>query len=114
MAEEGSADRAIGRLEGKLDALIEQGEQSRRSREKMYERLEKLGNDISTVNHRLGDVEDAVKVMDPLVKEFGRLKERGVGILMLLSLIWLLLGGLIVQALSWAFGLLMKAVGGGS
>jgi hypothetical protein len=60
---------------------------------------------------RTKTVESTVTKMTPLVDEFGRLKQRGVGMLMLLGFIWLIVGGLILQGLGWLVAQVSKIVG---
>ncbi len=108
-----TSERTIGRLEGKVDTLLEQGEQSRQSRAKLYERVDEVANKVSGLDHRVGQVEAAVKIMEPLVEDYGRLKQRGLGILAVIGFVWLILGGVILEGLKLAVGSLMKAMGGG-
>ena len=107
-----STERAIGRLEGKLDALIEQGELSRQSRAKLHERMDDMASKVAGVDHRMGAVEGSVKEMEPLVADYARLKQRGLGILAVLGFVWLILGGVILEAIKWLVGLVMRAGGG--
>lgn len=109
-----STDRAIGRLEGKMEEVIRLLAESSASRAKLYEGMERVQADVVAINGRMQAVESAVHVMDPLVKEFGRIKERWRGIALVLGVIWLILGGLILQGITWIGGWLWKAVGGGS
>ncbi|WP_127074028.1 DUF1515 family protein [Pelagibacterium lentulum] len=108
-------NRDLGRVEGKLDALIEtvkqQGEKSDASRARQYERIEAVERNTHDLDGRMKTVEGTVQKMSPLVEEFGRIKQRGVGMLMLLGLVWLIIGGLVVQALQWVIGKLAQ-IGG--
>lgn len=109
--------RAIGRLEGKLDSLIksveQMAEQSSTARGKIYERVERISADTADVDRRLGELEKTVKVMDPMVQDLARLKERGLGVLALLGFIWLFVGGLILQGIGWLWSALLRSMGGG-
>lgn len=109
-------ERAIGRLEGKMDSLIEavktQGEKSDASRAKMYERIEGVERSTEKMDGRLQTVEGTVTKMSPLVDEFGRIKQRGVGILMMLGVLWMLLGGLLLQGLAAIVAWIGKGFGG--
>lgn len=113
---ETSHDRAIGRLEGKLDALIEtvkaQGEKSDQGRAKLYERVEGVERATHNLDGRVQTIEGTVKKMNPLVEEFGRLKQRGLGMLMLLGIVWMLLGGLLLNGISWIVHQIIR-IGGG-
>ena len=118
MAANDNTERAIGRLEGKMDALIEsvkaQGEASSIARARLYERAEKIANDTADVDRRLKSVEETVSVMDPMVKDFDRLRQQGLGILALLGFIWIAVGGLVMQGLGWLWNAAVRAFGGGS
>ena len=113
---ESNQERAIGRLEGKMDSLIEavkaQGEKSDASRARMYERIEGVERSTEKMDSRLQTVEGTVTKMSPLVDEFGRIKQRGVGILMMLGVLWMLLGGLLLQGLSAIVSWIGKGFGG--
>jgi len=108
-------NRDLGRVEGKLDALIKtverQGEKSDASRARQYERIELVERNTHDLDGRMKTVEGTVLKMSPLVDEFGRLKQRGVGMLMLLGFIWLIVGGLILQGLGWLVAQIGKFVG---
>ena len=109
-------ERAIGRLEGKMDSLIEtvkaQGEKSDQSRAKLYERVEGVERSTEKIDGRLKTVEGTVTKMSPLVDEFGRIKQRGVGILMMLGVLWMLLGGLLLQGLAAIVAWIGRGFGG--
>lgn len=108
--------RDLGRVEGKLDALIEtvkaQGAKSDASRARLYDRMESVERNTHDLDGRMKTVEGTVKKMSPLVDEFGRLKQRGVGILMMLGVLWMLLGGLLLQGLSAIVSWIGKGFGG--
>ncbi|WP_127143317.1 DUF1515 family protein [Pelagibacterium montanilacus] len=113
---EANNDRAIGRLEGKLDALIEtvksQGEKSDASRARLYDRVGSVERNTHELDSRMHTVEETVGKMRPLVDEFGRLKQRGVGMLMIIGFVWLLVGGLVVQGLGWVAAWAIRTLGG--
>ena len=108
-------NRDLGRVEGKLDALIktveQQGAKSDASRAKQYERIELVERHTHDLDGRMKTVEGTVLKMSPLVDEFGRLKQRGVGMLMLLGFIWLIVGGLILRGIGWIATQVGKIVG---
>lgn len=80
-------ERSIGRLEGKLDAILA-------SQVKQDEKLEKL----SRTPHDIQDVRERVEKIEPMAAEFNRWKERGVGAMMLISFLAALLGAAITTA----------------
>lgn len=88
-------ERAIGRVEGKLDHLIKDQEQARSDRKQQYERqekserlLEEMGRQMQVIDARLQKVEEPVA-------DFNRWRERGVGAIMLVSFAAASLGGLL-------------------
>ena len=98
-------ERAIGRLEGKLDALIESvAEQTRKSdqsRARTHGNMEKIRNDISE-NRR--DVQDLKKEMDaagPVIIEIKKWKERFIGMQMLWTILVASAGGALVAFWKW-------------
>lgn len=88
-------ERALGRVEGKLDHIIRDQEQARSDRKQQYERqekterlLEEMSRQMKGMNHRLEKVEEPVA-------DFNRWRERGVGAIMLVSFAAASLGGLL-------------------
>lgn len=112
-----NTQRAIGRLEGQMQEVISllksQDERSSQSRARMYEAQEKTAREVHVLTSRVGAVEGAVASMDPVFKRVGSLLERSKGILMVLALIWLFMGGLILEGIKWLGQLAAKAFLGG-
>jgi|GEM_PF-6956224 len=114
---ETNSERAIGRLEGKLDALIktveQQGQQSTEGRAKIYERLEKVDRDTQLLTGRMEAVEGTVTRMGPVFMRVGSLLERSKGALWVLAIFWLFMGGLILEGIRWVGHVAAKAFMGG-
>lgn len=112
----GDIDRDLGRVEGKLDALImsvrEMGEQSASGRARLYERVEKIAADTTDVDRRLKTVEGTIETMAPMVNDFDKLRQRGLGMLAAIGFVWLLVGGLMMQGLGWVWGQIVRALTG--
>lgn len=112
-----NTQRAIGRLEGQMQEVISllksQDERSSQSRARMYEAQEKTAREVHDLNRRVGTVEGTIAAMDPVFKRVGSLLERSRGILMVLALIWLFMGGLILEGVRWIGGLITKSLWGG-
>lgn len=84
---EPSVQRDLGRLEGKIDAIIAQ-------QQKDADRLERL----VTTPEKIESVEKRVAKLEPIADDFSKWKERGVGAMMLISFIAALLGAAITAA----------------
>jgi hypothetical protein len=93
-----SQDRAIGRLEGKLDALIENVAQSQKSsgesRAKIYAKLDHL----TTSTDKIARLEERIAAIEPVAAEFNKWRERGIGALMLITFFSAALGAAITAA----------------
>lgn len=112
-----NTQRAIGRLEGQMQEVIKllksQDERSTASRARMHEAQEATAREVHDLGRRVGVVEGTVANMDPVFQKVGSLMERSKGILMVLAIIWLFMGGLILEGVKWIGQLVAKAVMGG-
>ena len=112
-----NTQRAIGRLEGQMQEVISllksQDERSTQSRARMHEAQERTAREVHGLTSRVGAVEGAVARMDPVFNRVGSLLERSRGILMMLALVWLFMGGLILEGVKWLGQLAAKAFMGG-
>jgi hypothetical protein len=114
---EQETQRAIGRLEGKLDSLIvsvqQQGERSDAGRTKLYARVDQLAQEFITVKNQVGNIEARVDEIEPMAEEFMRWKQRGIGIWIVIFTGWMLLGGMLLSGVSAVGKWLIKAVAAG-
>lgn len=119
-----NTQRAIGELRGEMkgvdrrlgeiiDLIKSQDERSTASRARMYESQEKTAQEVHDLGRRVGLVEGAVENMDPVFKRVGNLLERSKGILFVIGIIWLFMGGLILEGIKWVGQLAAKAFMGG-
>lgn len=119
-----NTQRAIGELRGEMkgvdrrlgeiiDLIKSQDERSSASRSKMYEAQEKTAREVQDLGRRVGLVEGTVSNMDPVFRRVGSLMERSKGILMVLAVIWLFMGGLILEGIRWIGQIVAKAFLGG-
>lgn len=113
---EGSLERQVGRLTGLVESLArtveQQGESSSDARARLYDGQEKMRLDMQAMASRMETVEKTVSAMEPLVGEFGKVKERWRGVLIVGGLLWLLLGGLAISAVHWAASWVWRALTG--
>lgn len=95
-----NTERAIGRLEGGVDALKDQIEELKQivqaqGRASADERNElRLG--VMSANRRLDSDEVTLNTIEPLAKDFGKLREKSVGFIYAVLLLWTLIGGLLM------------------
>ena len=112
-----NSQRAIGRLEGQMQEVINllksQDDRSTAARARMYEAQEKTAQEVHDLGRRVGLVEGAVENMDPVFKRVGSLLERSKGILFVIGIIWLFMGGLILEGIKWVGQVATKAFMGG-
>lgn len=116
MTEDNNTQRAIGRLEGQMQEVISllknQDERSTASRARMHEMQDKTAREVHDLTGRVVAVEKAVAHMDPIFRRVGSLLERSKGILMVLAIIWLFMGGLILEGIRWVGLVVSKALTG--
>lgn len=90
-----SQDRAIGRIEGKLDLIIADQEKARQDRKQQYERLEKIERRTEATDRKVESIDKRLEKVEEPVAEFSRWRERGVGAIMLISFAAASFGGLL-------------------
>jgi len=103
-------DRRLGEI---IDLIKSQDERSSASRARMYEAQEKTAQEVHDLGRRVGVVEGSVADMDPVFKRVGSLLERSKGILFVIGIIWLFMGGLILEGIKWVGQVAAKAFMGG-
>jgi len=86
-------ERTLGRLEGKLDHLIEAHADLGSKWEKLSQEFAALLRRQDALTHELIRLKQRLDEMSEPAREFGRWRERAVGALMLLSFGGALLGG---------------------
>lgn len=90
-----SQDRAIGRIEGKLDLIIADQDKARQDRRQQYERLEKVERLTEATDRKVESIDKRLEKVEEPVAEFSRWRERGVGAIMLISFAAASFGGLL-------------------
>jgi hypothetical protein len=93
---EASQDRAIGRIEGKLDLIIAHQDKASDARKAQYEKMEELGRKIEATDRKVESIDDRLEKVEEPVAEFSKWRERGVGAIMLVSFVAASVGGLFV------------------
>jgi predicted nucleic acid-binding Zn-ribbon protein len=104
-----STERAIGRLEGKLDSLLravdEQKAESSAGRRRIYIELEAIRVEASVSKEKIGDLEEKMAAAAPEIAHIKRWKERFIGMRMLIVFMSATFGGAVVAGWKW---ILMK------
>lgn len=78
-------ERAIGRIEGKLDLIISDQEKARQDRKQQYEKQEKTDRALDDVKRMIESIDTRLGKVEEPVADFNRWRERGVGAIMLVS-----------------------------
>ena len=89
-------ERAIGRLEGKMDLMLAEQKAASESRKQTYEKLETLDKKIEATNVRSESIEKRLEAVEGPVSDFSKWRERAIGAVMLISIASALLGGSLV------------------
>ncbi len=92
-----SVDRAIGRIEAKIDGVLIDQAQSRADRKENYKRMEAIERGQERTAETLKAIDERLAAVEAPVSDFNRWRERAVGAIMLVSLVAASIGGLIVS-----------------
>lgn len=92
-------ERAIGRIEGKLDLLIHDQEKARQDRKQQYEKQEKTDRALDDVKRMIESIDARLEKVEEPVADFSRWRERGTGAVMLVSFFAAIFGA--VMASFW-------------
>lgn len=100
-----NTDRAIGQLEGKLDALIKavesSAEDSKQYRARIYAELEKVRETSAVGQREIADLKKQMEAAAPVISEINRWRERFTGMLMLIGALSAAFGGGVVILWKW-------------
>lgn len=91
-----SQDRAIGRIEGKIDRIIAEQDRATDARKAQNEKLDALDRKVDAAHTQVASVDARLKKVEEPVAEFSRWRERAIGAVMLVSFIAATIGGLLV------------------
>lgn len=102
---EPSTERAIGRIEGKLEALLravdEQKTESSAGRGRIYRELEAIRIEASVSKDKIENLEEQMSVAAPEIADIKRWKERFIGMRMLIVFMSAASGGMLVAGWKW-------------
>ena len=91
-----NTERAIGSLQGTLDALVKTVEtgarESREGRVRVYEAISKHAVEMQAIRHDVDDLKQRLSVIEPKLTMLDRWRERGIGAWMLLAFLFSSIG----------------------
>jgi len=100
-----ATERAIGQLEGKLDALIRavdaSSADSKQYRARIYAEMEKVREASATSQREIADLTKQMEAAAPVISEINRWRERFTGMLMLIGALSAAFGGGVVILWKW-------------
>lgn len=89
-------ERALGRVEGKVDLMLREQQTATASRKQTHERLESVDRKIAQAADEIKRVDHRLAKVEAPVAEFSRWRERAIGALMLISFVSAATGATIV------------------
>lgn len=103
MTGEPDMERAVGRIEGKLDMLI--------SEQKSHgARLGDIAEEANAMKRRMEHVEKTVATIEPFANDFDKMKQRGWAIMMAAMLVWALVGNALLDWFVHVFAWIQKGM----
>jgi ABC-type enterochelin transport system substrate-binding protein len=91
---EASQDRALGRLESKVDLILVDNERAAHSRKEQYEKLEQITRKADSTDRKIDSIDSRLKAVEEPVADFEKWRERAIGALMLVALVSSLIGAI--------------------
>ena len=102
---ETNAERAIGRLEGKLDALAtiveDENKKSDARGARIYKELEQIRLDAADSRRDIADLKKRIAADEPAISDIKRWKERLIGMQLLMAFLTAIAGGAVVAFWRW-------------
>lgn len=71
-----SIEVQLARLQTSMELMVEEMRRAAEARRGVYDKLEGIGKDMVTVNHRLDTVERSVESLKPTTAELERVRDR--------------------------------------
>lgn len=95
--------RSIGRIEGKLESLVEALSRADASRSKMYEKIEAVDGKITSALNSVDDLDIRITKIEPVISDVSKWRERAIGARMTVTIFVASVGGGVVFALQWLY-----------
>lgn len=94
---EASQERALGRLEAKVDLILEEQENAARSRRDQYEKLELITRKGDEADRNFTNILKRLEAVEEPVAEFSKWRERFIGMGLLVAFVAGSIGALAVS-----------------
>lgn len=91
-------DRALGRLEGKLDLMLQEQQIAAKERKQTADRFDSVERLVEAAKDEISRVDDRLAKVETPVAELSKWRERAIGALMLISFVSAFTGAAIVAA----------------
>lgn len=91
-------DRALGRLEGKVDLMLQEQQSAAANRKKTYQRIEEIDKKVDDAAAKIRHADERLAKVEAPVAEFSKWRERAIGALMLISFVSAATGAAMVAA----------------
>ncbi len=103
-----SQERTLGRLEAKVDLILEEQENAARSRRDQYEKLELITRKADATERNFTNLLQRLEAVEKPVAEFSKWKERMIGMGLLVAFIAGSIGALFYAIWIKASAIIMK------
>lgn len=103
-----NGERALGRLESKIDYIVRQQDNAEKSRVRTHEQLETVTRKQIEIQHDLKDVTRRLVAVEGPVADFSRWKERWLGAMMLVGFIFTGVGAVVTWLTNWLLNYLSR------
>lgn len=95
-----STERAIGELQGTLNALVDtvqaDAKESKEARQRVYEALQRHSSEMQVIKHDVEDLKTRISIIEPKLSMLDKWRERGIGAWMLLAFIFSSIGAFLM------------------
>jgi len=86
-------ERALGRVEAKVDTLLAENEHDKARRKDQYQRLAAIENKQNVAEKERAQISERLKTVEQNTADFNKWRERATGAVMLISALVALIGG---------------------
>lgn len=100
-----NVERTLGRMEAQIEELMKMTAGQTVT-------INHVAHQYDQIDRRLSHTEEVLKEVGPLARDFGKLRERSTGFLFALTLVWSIIGGLMLWVGSQVWDWIVSRVTG--